>query len=240
MARWRRIGLTLFGALLLADAIALMAMGLFNFGIVLPACIGAAFLVLAWRWSSMAPWRASNHRRQWLWRAGWTAFALWLVTVAVFFYGIGRVAGTTPPAGLPVHAIIVLGSGTPNCSASPTLIARLDQGLLQAQRWPHAAVVVDISVQDGLDLVAQRDQSTTLFGEDQSLESPDVVWMNGEQTHVLVHAFIHRAVELGELGEVAANLLLSKMAGSQLYRAYPKPSMSSPARAARNQIFTSI
>lgn len=141
-ARWQRAGLAFTGCLLLADAVALMAMGLLNLGIVLPACIGAVFLLLAWKWASVARWRARNHRRQWLWRAGWTATALWLITVAVFFRGIGRGAGTTPPAGLPVHAIIVLGSGTPNCVASPTLIARLDQSLRQAQLWPQAKIAV--------------------------------------------------------------------------------------------------
>jgi len=32
--------------------------------------------------------------------------------------------------------------------------------------------------------------------------------VNGEQPHVLVHALVHRAVELGELGEVGPDLVL--------------------------------
>ncbi|WP_232232632.1 hypothetical protein [Cupriavidus sp. amp6] len=46
-APWRRIGLALVGALLTGDAIALMLMGLFNFGVALPLAIGPAFLALA-------------------------------------------------------------------------------------------------------------------------------------------------------------------------------------------------
>jgi uncharacterized SAM-binding protein YcdF (DUF218 family) len=140
-ARWRRIALALFGAVLLADAIALMAMGLFNFGIVLPGCIGASFLLLAWQWPRVAHWRAASHRRQQLWQAAWIAFAVWLGTVAVFFYNVHRSTEATIRGGS-VKAVVILGSGTPNCVASPTLIARLDQGLKQAQLWPQAKVTV--------------------------------------------------------------------------------------------------
>ena len=141
-ARWRRIALALFGAVLLADAIALMTIGLFNFGIVLPGCIGASFLLLAWQWPLVAHWRAASHRRQQLWQAAWIAFALWLATVAVFFYNIHHNTEVAIPGNSPVKAIIILGSGTPNCVASPTLVARLDQGLKHAQQWPQAKVAV--------------------------------------------------------------------------------------------------
>ncbi|SPA10706.1 conserved membrane hypothetical protein [Cupriavidus taiwanensis] len=141
-ARWMRLALALVGAVLLGDAAALMGMGLFNFGIVLPGSVGIAFLLLALCWDGVARWRKSDRRRQVLWRAGWIAFAVWLVTVGVFFYDIRSGMGVPAPAGTSVKAIVILGSGTPNCEASPTLIARLDQGLVQAQRWPEAKVVV--------------------------------------------------------------------------------------------------
>ncbi|NOV25992.1 YdcF family protein [Cupriavidus necator] len=141
-ARWIRLALALVGAILLGDAVALMGMGLFNFGIVLPGSIGIAFLLLALCWDGVARWRKADRRRQLLWRAGWIAFGAWLVTVAMFFYGIRGGMGVAVPAVIPVRGIVILGSGTPNCKASPTLIARLDQGLVQAQRWPEAKVVV--------------------------------------------------------------------------------------------------
>lgn len=137
-----RLGLALIGAVLLGDAVALMGMGLFNFGIVVPGCIGIVFLLLALCWDGVARWRKADRRRQLLWRVGWVAFAVWLVTVGVFFHGIRSGMGVSVPAGTSVKAILILGSGTPNCAASPTLIARLDQGLVQAQRWPEAKVVV--------------------------------------------------------------------------------------------------
>ncbi|GLC97460.1 hypothetical protein Tamer19_68690 [Cupriavidus sp. TA19] len=137
-----RIGLALVGAVLLGDAVALMGMGLFSLGITLPGGIGIAFLLLALCWDGVVRWRKGDRRRELLWRAGWVAFAVWLVTVGVFFYGIRSGMGVSVPAGTSVKAIVILGSGTPNCVASPTLIARLDQGLVQARRWPEAKVVV--------------------------------------------------------------------------------------------------
>ena len=46
--------LFLAGALLLGDAVGLMSLGLFNFGVILPTAIGAAFLLLGWRWPAVA------------------------------------------------------------------------------------------------------------------------------------------------------------------------------------------
>ncbi|MCO4893524.1 YdcF family protein [Cupriavidus sp. WGtm5] len=161
--RWIRLALALVGAVLLGDAVALMGMGLFNFGITLPACIGIAFLLLALCWNGVARWRKADRRRQWLWRAGWMAFAVWLVTVGVFFYGIRSGMGASVPPGTAVKAIIILGSGTPNCKASPTLIARLDQGLVQAQRWPQAKVVVSGGQDFGLQCVEADIMADYLF-----------------------------------------------------------------------------
>lgn len=139
---WKRAILALTGAILLGDAVGLMSLGLLNFGIVLPGCIGIAFLLLALCWDRVARWRHADRRRAMLWRATWIAFAVWLVTVGAFFHGIRSGMGVSVPEGAAINAIIVLGSGTPNCQASPALTARLDQGLVQAQRWPTAKVVV--------------------------------------------------------------------------------------------------
>ncbi|MEM5276406.1 YdcF family protein [Cupriavidus taiwanensis] len=121
---------------------ALMLTGLINFGVALPGGIGAACLALSWRWEAVARWRAASTRRRWIWRAGWTAFAVWLATVAVFFHFIHQSISESAPKATAARAIIILGSGTPHCAASPTLLARLDEGMTVARQWPAALVVV--------------------------------------------------------------------------------------------------
>ncbi|BDB22687.1 YdcF family protein [Cupriavidus sp. P-10] len=174
-----RIGLALVGAVLLGDAVALMGMGLFSLGITMPGCIGIAFLLLALCWDGVARWRKADRRRELFWRAGWGAFAVWLVTVGVFFYGIRSGMGVSVPAGAPVKAIVILGSGTPNCEASPTLIARLDQGLVQARRWPEAKVVVSGGQDFGLRCVEADIMADYLVARG---IAPDKVFREGRST----------------------------------------------------------
>ncbi len=140
--RWPRAALVLLGTLLLGDAIALISMGLFNFGVVLPGILGLAALALAWRWEAVARWRAASQRGQWLWRAAWLGFGAWLFTVALFFYFIDRGEAEPVPQVSSAAAIVVLGSGTPHCKVSPTLQARLDKGLMLTRRVPAVPVVV--------------------------------------------------------------------------------------------------
>ncbi len=131
------------GALLLGDAIVLMLMGVFNFGVALPGAIGLGAGLLAWRWDTVARWRAAHRPVEWLWRAGWMVLLAWLVSVAWFFHFIGRSVDASGTAQVSSGAaMIVLGSGTPHCTVSPTLAARLDQGLVLAQRLPAIPVVV--------------------------------------------------------------------------------------------------
>lgn len=134
--------MALLGTLLLGDAIVLMVKGLFNFGVVLPAAMGVALWLLAWRGQALARWRASRPRMQWLWRVGWIGVAIWLCTVALFFRFIDKGIDMPAAQATGTAAIIVLGSGTPHCVASPTLAARLDKGLALARRLPSIPVVV--------------------------------------------------------------------------------------------------
>jgi uncharacterized SAM-binding protein YcdF (DUF218 family) len=133
------------GVLLVGDGLGLMLRGVFNFGVVLPCVLGVALMGLAGRWNAVARWRAARPWRQWLWRAGWTALIVWLASVALFFQFVRHDIADLAPnasAGPVPSAIIILGSGSPNCEVSPTLAARLEDGLQQARRFPAAAVVV--------------------------------------------------------------------------------------------------
>ncbi|WP_066740262.1 YdcF family protein [Cupriavidus sp. D384] len=140
-----RIAMALPGSLLLGDALMLAIRGVMNFGVVVPGVLGLAALALAARWDTVARWRRTHPGVAWLWCAGWALLIVWLISVAIFFRFLsqGAHAPITPEAATqPPAAILVLGSGSPNCEVSPTLKARLDVGLALARQWPAAPVVV--------------------------------------------------------------------------------------------------
>ncbi|XYJ85906.1 DUF218 domain-containing protein [Cupriavidus necator] len=211
----RRIGLALAGALLAADAIALMLMGLFNFGIVLPLAIGAAFLALSWRWRQVAQWRAAKPWRQWIWAAGWGAFAAWLVTVGWFFHGIRSGMEPATRRASPPAAIIVLGSGSPDCEASPTLMARLEQGMAQARRWPSAKVVVS----GGLDF-GGRCREADIMAETLIARgvAPDRILREGRSTSTEENLVFSQRL-LGEQGVTAAPPIVVVTSDFHVWRA---------------------
>ena len=70
------------------------------------------------------------------------------------------------------------------------------------------AVGGHVLIEDGLHGGLDGLERAALFGEVNLLEGLEVVRVNGEQTHVFVHAFVHRAIELGKRREVFANLVL--------------------------------
>ena len=138
----RRGLLVLVGLLLLTDVVALLALRVFNVGVAAPALLGGAALFIAWRWESLAQRRRNSPLCAALWRGGWMAFVLWLVSLAFFFAAIQRNSFDEAAPTDDVRAIVILGSGSPNCAASPTLKARLERGREQARRWPSARIVV--------------------------------------------------------------------------------------------------
>ena len=139
-AVWRWAG-GLCGALLVVDALGLMSEGLFNLGATLPLMMGVALVVLSWRWPSVRGWFAVSQRRRLAWRLGWTALALWALSVAVFWVVLARAAKDVVTPEAPA-AIVVLGAGVPDGQPTPTLVARLDLALVQAARFPMVPVVV--------------------------------------------------------------------------------------------------
>lgn len=145
-ARWRRLALLASGAALVTDAVWLMGKGLFNLGVMLPFAVGLAFVVLAWRWVSLETRLQRNALLRRIWRWGWVAFGVWLLSLAMFWVALWDAARdpARDPAlvsGAP-QALVVLGSGSPGGTPSRLLQARLDLALAQAARFPAARVVV--------------------------------------------------------------------------------------------------
>lgn len=151
--RWPllRLACLLAGAVLLADGLVLMSMGLFSMGVTVPGALGLALCLLAWGWH---PLQARLGRARWTrraWRAGWLLFLAWVASVGLFWNALaGQVQAFNAAAGdVPLKAIIVLGSGTPNGQPSPALRARLDKARELAAAHPAAWVVVSGGVDFG-------------------------------------------------------------------------------------------
>lgn len=135
----------LIAALLVVDAVFLMFSGMVNFGVVLPLCIGCGLIVLRWKWQQFGRWRSHRVWRQKVWALLWLLSGAWLLSVVLFFIFLQRTndaANLTEKNTAAIKAIMILGSGSLKCSASPTLAARLDLGLKWAQRLPAAKVLV--------------------------------------------------------------------------------------------------
>lgn len=151
--RWPllRLACLLAGAVLLADGLVLMSMGLFSMGVTVPGALGLGLCLLAWSWH---PVQARLGRARWArraWRAGWLLFLAWVASVGLFWNALaGQVQAFNASAGdAPLKAIIVLGSGTPNGLPSPALRARLDKARELATAHPAAWVVVSGAVDFG-------------------------------------------------------------------------------------------
>lgn len=152
-ARWppARTACLIVGAVLLADGLVLMSIGLFSMGVTVPAALGALLGMLAWRWHAVQSGirRAAWRRR--VWQAGWLLLAAWLASVAVFWGVLMQQSRLLQggPGGAALQAIVVLGSGTPHGKPSPALKARLDKARELAAAHPAAWVVVSGGVDFG-------------------------------------------------------------------------------------------
>jgi uncharacterized SAM-binding protein YcdF (DUF218 family) len=131
----------LLGGLLLAHCAYLVSVKVTHFGVIVPAGIGAG--LLAWAWGAK-PWHAWLQARAWrvrLWRWFLVCFGAWLVSLLGYFAFLHSIQDTVDDAVVP-HAIVVLGSSTPNAQASPVLVERLRKAYQLAQQYPQVSVVV--------------------------------------------------------------------------------------------------
>lgn len=153
IASWRRFGPVQWlglaaGLVLLADALALMAHGMFNLGVTLPAALGLVFVASSWGHAGMARVLHRNARWRRLWWLGWSAFGLWLASL-LLFWTLLLLHSRQPAAVSPLQAIVVLGSATRDGQPSPTLALRLDKAAQLAALHPQALVVTSGGVDFG-------------------------------------------------------------------------------------------
>lgn len=113
--------------------------------------VGAGFLLFAiyqarWlQWVNLKPFRLVA------WRAVVIGFCVWLISLVAFFIFLqNRTSNAAVSAqSTPAKAIIVLGSGTPNCQPSLALIERLKQGQTLAMLNTSAWLIVSGGVDFG-------------------------------------------------------------------------------------------
>jgi uncharacterized SAM-binding protein YcdF (DUF218 family) len=123
------------------DALVLFILRVVNFGVVLPFILGCSVLAWAWYYRRWQAWLRRKLFHRVLWRLTCIFLALGLLSVCFFFIHIAQVKSADVPIPTP-KALLILGSGTPNCQASPTLTARLEKGIELAVLWPNALIVV--------------------------------------------------------------------------------------------------
>ena len=137
----KKILLLVFGTLLCADAIWLLAQDKINLGIVLPLIIGIIFIICG---CFSAPIQKLLNRYphiKVLYRVCWNIFWLWLFSLFLFFAYLHFNSHKNNSVAQ-VQAILVLGSGIENGQPSPTLKARLDAAAQVAGAQPQAAVIM--------------------------------------------------------------------------------------------------
>ena len=152
-ARHRRLGPLqwlglITGVVLLGDALVLMARGMFNLGVTLPAALGLLFIGSSWQRAAIARRLHANAWLRRIWWLGWAALALWLVSLLVFWAHLLS-AASGPAPDQPLKAIVVLGSATRDGQPSLTLAQRLDRAAVLAASQPQALVLTSGGVDFG-------------------------------------------------------------------------------------------
>jgi uncharacterized SAM-binding protein YcdF (DUF218 family) len=114
-----------------------------HFGVMLPFAMGVLGLLWALFHTSFSHYAAKYIIVNRVWKIGVLALSTWLISVMLFFVWIHQSSQqrhlnlTKPP-----KFILVLGSSTPNCQASLTLVKRLERALKIAQSFPESPILV--------------------------------------------------------------------------------------------------
>jgi uncharacterized SAM-binding protein YcdF (DUF218 family) len=126
---------------LLLDCLYLVTVRVTHFGVILPAVISLALILFSLFQSRWHAWLSNRRWRLLAWRGVLVGFFLWLASLTAFFIAMQRLQ-LSDVANTDAQVIIVLGSGSPNNQASPTLAERLQLAARLAQLRPSAMVVV--------------------------------------------------------------------------------------------------
>ncbi len=149
-----RIILFIIGFLLFLDGFILLLYKKIHLGTILPLLIGLVFCITALWIHRINQFLAAHSNIKKLWQFGWISFAVWLLSLIVFF-GYIHVKSQQEHHIENVQAIIILGSGVTQGKASPTLAKRLDRAADVAKQQPQALIIVS----GGLDYGEKRTEA---------------------------------------------------------------------------------
>lgn len=127
--------------ILCADSLFLISQKRIHLGTILPFIIGIIFIAHLFYYDQIKLFLKHHFYLEPLWKISWILFALWSISLVVFFSYISSHTKTSPQAVAP-QAIIVLGSGVIQGKASPTLALRLDRAAEVAKQYPNAFIIV--------------------------------------------------------------------------------------------------
>lgn len=138
----RQWWLVALSGILLLDSFALMALGKFNLGTVLPGVLGLGGMIALWQRRVIVGLKQRSSIFRVVWRTGIIGLILWLVSLVAFVLWTLQLSATEVRAVEDARYVIVLGAGLQGTEPSPTLRARLDTALRLAEVNPRAGVVV--------------------------------------------------------------------------------------------------
>lgn len=141
--------LAALGGLLLAQSAYLVSVKVTHLGVILPASLGAALVLLGTAQQPWQRWLARQPLRQLAWKWVQAGFWLWLASLAAFFGFLAQRQQAQNSAGQVPQVIVVLGSSTPNAQPSPTLVERLELAYALALQHPAAQVIVSGGIDFG-------------------------------------------------------------------------------------------
>lgn len=194
------------GTLLLVQSAYLVSVKVTHMGVILPACLGVAAWVMAWKRTQWQQWLDARPRARMLWRLACVGFCVWLITLGVFFW-VMQQQTSIALKGKDPQVLLVLGSSTPGAQPSPALAERLRVAYGVAQKYPQSKVVVSGGV-DFRQTVSEAQVMSTYL---QSLGLDAArIWLEDRSTSTHENlVFSSRVLQAHGLGPASSTVVVS-------------------------------
>lgn len=140
-SRLKKQSLLIIGALLLVQSGYLLSLRKTHIGIIIPFLIALCFIFISFYWQIIQDYLDQHPTAKTLWHLAWLVFAVWLLSVAVFFIILQHSKQHIEHIP-PIDAMIVLGSGVSKGQPTTILAHRLDAAAALALQQPKTRIVI--------------------------------------------------------------------------------------------------